>query len=372
MRKLSQILYIGLVKPILFLFLADDVHNFFLKAGRTLGRYKFVRNFFNKIWSYENQALEQNIYGLNFKNPIGLSAGFDYSADLVEILPSIGFGFHSIGTLTHEAYEGNPLPMLARLPKSRSLLVNKGFKNDGVKKVLSGLNTNTSSALRGVSIGSTNKQYVDFGAMLEDIVSGFKDAENFSDFDYYELNVSCPNLLNLQNLKEQLASPAGLRQVLTNLAKLNLQRPVFIKMPLERNEDELGEMMQVASDFPLVRGLIFSNLAKDRKNKAFNAEEIKGAGQGNFSGKPVEEKSNQVLRYAYKNYGQRFILVGVGGVFTAEDAYKKILLGASLVQMITGLIFMGPEQVGIINKGLVALLKKDGYQNIQEAVGAMA
>ncbi len=371
MRKFSQILYIGLVKPILFLFPPDDVHVFFLKVGRMLGKYESVRIFFSKIWSYENRALEQNICGLNFKNPIGLSAGFDYNADLVEILPSIGFGFHSIGTLTHEAYGGNPLPMLARLPKSRSLLVNKGFKNDGVKKVLSGLNKNISLSLRGVSVGSTNKQYEDFESMIGDIVSGFMDAENFADFDYYELNISCPNLLNLQNLKEQLASSVGLRQLLINLEQLNLQRPVFIKMPLERNEDELGEMMQVAKDFPLVRGLIFSNLVKDRKNEAFNTEEIKKAGQGNFSGKPVEEKSNQVLRYAYKNYGQRFVLIGVGGVFTAEDAYRKILLGASLVQMITGLVFMGPEQVGIINKGLVALLEKDGYHNIQEAVGSI-
>ena len=142
-------------------------------------------------------------------------------------------------------------------------------------------------------------------------------------------------------------------------------------MPLERKLEEIKELMEVAIDFSFIRGLIFSNLVKDRTNKAFDIDEIKKAGKGNFSGKPVEQKSNEILSYAYKTYGKRFILIGVGGVFTAEDAYKKILLGASLVELITGMIFMGPEQIGIINKGLAELLKKDGYHNIKDAIGTL-
>lgn len=372
MRKITQFLYINLLKPILFLFPADDVHEFFLYTGNKLGRYTFIKKIFKKIWAYDNTILEQNICGLNFKNPIGLSAGFDYNADLVEILPSIGFGFHSIGTLTYESYGGNPAPMLERLPKSRSLLVNKGFKNKGIKKVLSSVNKNTSGVPRGVSIGATNKLYPDFENMLKDLVAGFFEAENIENFDYYELNISCPNLLNLQNLKEQLATSRGLTQALKNLETIGLKRPVFIKMPLERTLDEIKQLMQIASDFPFIKGLIFSNLAKDRSNKVFDTEEIKRAGKGNFSGKPVEEKSNDVLHYAYKTYGKRFVLIGVGGVFTAEDAYKKIILGASLVQLITGMVFMGPQQIGLINKGLAELLRKDGYRNVKDAIGAQS
>ena len=371
MRQATQFLYIYFLKPILFLFPADSVHTFFLHTGHILGKYSIFKKILKSLWAYADKSLEQNICGLDFKNPIGLSAGFDYDGDLVEILPSIGFGFNTVGTLTYEPYNGNPAPMLERLPKSRALLVNKGFKNNGVKSVLSSFSENQSMAPRGVSIGSTNKPYTDFQEMLHDIEKGFREAENFDNFDYYELNISCPNLLNLQNLKEQLASPTGLRQALEILAGLNLKRPVFIKMPLERTEGEINEMLDVASEYYFISGLIFSNLAKDRTNTAFDQNEIQNAGKGNFSGKPVTEKSNAMLHYVYKTFGKRFILVGVGGVFTAEDAYKKIRLGATLVQMITGMVFMGPQQIGIINKELAELLKRDGYKNISEAIGTL-
>ncbi len=369
MSSLSKFLYINIAKPIFFLFPADYVHEFFLIFGHIIGKFKLFKILLKKFWSYEDKILEQKIVSLTFKNPIGLSAGFDYNADLVEILPSIGFGFHSIGTLTHEAYGGNQRPMLGRLPKSQSLLVNKGFKNKGINNVLKKFKIKTHTSPIGVSIGATNKPYTDFESMLENLVSGFKDAENFKNFDYYELNISCPNLSNIQNLKEQIASPSGLKKALILLQELNLNRPVFIKMPLERTEDDIKELIDIAKDFSFIYGLIFSNLAKDRKNKVFDQEEIKNAPSGNFSGKPVEEKSNELIKYAYKNFSDRFILIGVGGVFTGKDAYKKILLGASLVQLITGMIFLGPEQIGIINKELAELLKKDGYKNIREAIG---
>ncbi len=372
MRHVSQFLYVHILKPILFLFPADDVHDFFLKTGNMLGKHQLVNKFFKRVWAYDNDILSQKICGLDFKNPIGLSAGFDYDADLVEILPNIGFGFNTVGTLTHEPYAGNPPPMLARLPKSRSLLVNKGFKNKGVTQVLARLNNSPREAPRGVSIGATNKPYPDFNALLEGLKNGFLDAERFNNFNYYELNISCPNLLNIKNLEEQLGTPTGLKRALETLVPLRLQRPVFIKMPVERSMDEINKLMEVAHDFPFIHGLIFSNLVKDRTNKAFDSEEIKKAGSGNFSGKPVEEKSNDIIRYAYRTYHSRFILVGVGGVFTAEDAYRKIRLGASLVQLITGMVFMGPQQIGLINKELASLIQKDGYATIKDAVGTLA
>lgn len=371
MHEISKFFYIHIVKPFLFLFPADRVHEFFLRFGNIFGRYKSIRKFLKKIWYYENPILEQHILGLDFKNPVGLSAGFDYNADLCEIVPSLGFGFHSVGTLTHDPYVGNPAPMLGRLPKSRSLLVNKGFKNEGIKNVLPRIPGGAREIPLGVSVGATNKVYPDFDSMLADLTAGFRDAEKFKDFDYYELNISCPNLLNLKNLKEQIASPSGLAKALKLLEELKLERPVFIKMPLELAEEEMKNLIETASDFSFIRGLIFSNLVKDRNNKAFDPDEIKKAGKGNFSGKPVEEKSNTMLHYAYQNYKNRFVLIGVGGIFTAEDAYRKILLGASLVELITGMIFMGPAQIGLINKELAELLKKDGFQNIKEAIGAV-
>ncbi|MFZ2049052.1 MAG: quinone-dependent dihydroorotate dehydrogenase [Minisyncoccia bacterium] len=370
MKSITGILYRNILKPILFLFPADNVHEWFLMIGRLLGKSRFDKYFVKKLWSYENPMLEQNLLGLNFNNPIGLAAGFDYNADLVEILPSVGFGFHTVGTITNESYGGNPPPMLARLPKSRSLLVNKGFKNDGIKNVLNKLKINKTTSLRGVSIGATNKAYTNFASMVEDIVAGFKTAENFKDFDYYELNISCPNLQNVQNLDIKIDSPLGLGQLLRVLESEHINRPVFIKMPLERRLEDIKAIVDTALPFRFIQGLVLSNLAKDRTNPALYEEELNGLGLGNFSGKPVEDTSNEVLNFVYKTYQKRFILVGVGGVFTAEDAYKKIKLGASLIQLITGLIYMGPQQIGVMNEELVELLKKDGFKNISEAVGA--
>lgn len=365
--------YRHLVKPILFRYPPDDIHELFLSIGKHLGRFRLVRWCFAAMWRYDDPKLEQTLLGLRFRNPIGLSAGFDYRADLVDILPSLGFGFHSIGTLTAQPYGGNPRPMMQRLPKSRSLLVNKGFKNDGVAVTLAKLQMAAPlGAIRGVSIGSTNRAYLDFAEMVEDVVSGFQAAETCSRFDYYELNISCPNLRNLENLKEQLASPSGLKTLLTRLQCLELRRPVFIKLPLEQHEDEMRDLLEAARPFTFVKGLILANLAKDRLNPAFHPEEIARAGQGNFSGKPTQARSNALLRYAYRHYHDRFILVGVGGVFSAEDAYMKILYGASLVQLITGMIYMGPQEIGAMNAGIAARLKRDGYRTISEAVGTRA
>ena len=219
MRGISRFLYVNILKPVLFLFPADGVHELFVNLGYKLGKYTFIKKFFGSIWSFGDKTLKQNICDLNFKNPVGLAAGFDYNADLVEILPSVGFGFHTIGTLTHESYAGNPAPMLARLPKSRSLLVNKGFKNSGINTALLKLPESTSEIPIGISIGATNKPYLDFNSMLQDLVLGFRDAEKFKNFDYYELNISCPNLQNIQNLNDQIDSPTGLMQTLKFLAE---------------------------------------------------------------------------------------------------------------------------------------------------------
>ena len=210
MREFIGILYRNIVRPTLFCIPADIVHEFFLKSGRVIGKIGIAKRLLRIMLRYENPILEQSYFNLHFKNPIGLSAGFDYNADLVRILSHIGFGFHTVGTLTLGAYGGNPPPLLGRLPQSRSLLVNKGFKNEGIVKVLKSMDTEAHEAPRGVSIGATNTPYLDFDAMMDNLIAGFQEAERFDNFDYYELNISCPNLLNIQNLKLQLASPEGL------------------------------------------------------------------------------------------------------------------------------------------------------------------
>ncbi len=363
------IIYRKIIKPILFLFPADDVHVFFLKQGSFLGRYNFTKSLIEKLFCYKNKTLKINVSGITFLNPIGLAAGFDYDADLIDILPNVGFGYHTIGTVTLLPYEGNTKPMLGRLPKSRSLLVNKGFKSRGLLHVLRKINKNEKQIPLGLSIGSTNQSYKKIEDMIDDVVSSFEIALKEDYFDYFELNISCPNLINVENLKDKFDQPLGFGMLLNKLSYLNIDKPLYIKMYLEKSVDDTMALCDVAKDYKWISGFIFSNLVKDRTNPSFNKEEIENAGKGNFSGKPTEELSNNLISEVYKKYKDRFVIIGTGGIFTGADAYEKIKRGASLVQMITGMIYVGPQQIGQINRELAKLLKKDGYKNISEAVG---
>lgn len=364
-----KFIYKKIVKPILFKFPADDVHTFFLKRGRFLGGFAFTKWVAKKILSFKNDNLNQEVAGLSFSNPIGLAAGFDYDADLIDILPSVGFGFHTIGTVTNLPYAGNTRPMLGRLPKSKSLLVNKGFKSMGMESVLNKINKREKIIPLGISIGSTNKAYNNMEEMAGDIILSFERAIKEDYFNYFELNISCPNLVNSESLNNKFDTPTGLNFLLFKLDKLSINKPLFIKMYLEKSADDTLALAEVASKYLFVTGLIFSNLVKDRTNSAFDKEEISNAGKGNFSGKPTEKITNNLISVIYKKYKDRFILIGCGGVFTGADAYEKIKRGATLVQMITGMIYEGPSQIGLINKELSELLQKDGYKNINEAVG---
>jgi dihydroorotate dehydrogenase subfamily 2 len=365
-----KFIYKKIIKPILFKFPADDVHTYFLEKGSLLGRFKFTRKITKKIFRYKNDILKQKVLGIKFKNPVGLAAGFDYDADLIGILPSVGFGYHTIGSITYSPYAGNPKPMLGRLPKSLSLLVNKGFKNNGIFYVLNKVSTQETSIPLGISIGSTNQSYKKIEDMAEDIFLSFEVVLKSGQFDYYELNISCPNLINIENLKEKFDDPVGFSILLNKLSYLNIDKPLFIKMYAEKSVADTLLLCEIASSYKWVSGVIMSNLVKDRNNVYFNKGEIKNAGKGNFSGKPTEALSNNLISEIYKKYKDRFVIIGCGGIFTGADVYEKIKRGATLVQMITAMIYEGPGVIGEINKDLARLIKKDGYKNISEAVGA--
>jgi dihydroorotate dehydrogenase len=364
-----KFLYKKIIKPILFKFSADDVHHLFLKMGYFLGKNNISLFFCKKIFYFKDKSLNQKILGIDFENPIGLAAGFDYDADLINILPSVGFGFETIGTVTALPYSGNPRPMLGRLPKSKSLLVNKGFKNSGIDSILKKVSSSRKKIPLGISIGSTNKPFCSLDEMIDDIYISFSKAIDSNFFDYYELNISCPNLSNVEKIEEGIDTYKGLSSLLEKLSKLSFDRPVFIKMHLEKSIENTLSLIEASSEFSFVSGFIFSNLAKNRENKDFDKNEILRAGKGNFSGKPTEKMSNVLISAIYRRFKRRFIIIGCGGVFNGKDAYEKIKRGASLVQMITGMIYEGPSQIKNINKELVYLLKKDGYKNISEAIG---
>ncbi len=361
-------IYQNILKPVFFLFDPEFIHNVMVSRGKLLAATPLMKLVGSKL-IFKDRSLRQKTAGIYFENPIGLAAGFDYNADLTQALYYLDFGFQSVGTITNSSYAGNPYPRLGRLPKSRSLMVNKGFKNKGVATISNNLKNMNFLIPVGVSIGVTNSGEIKTVDMaVKDIVSAFRTFEKSGvKNSYYELNISCPNLVNVKSLT--LYSPKNLNAVLKAIGRLRIKKPVFVKMPIEKTNREISLMLSVISKHKFVKGVIIGNLQKNKKDKSLIQSEVRKFKAGYFSGKPCEERSNELISLAYKKYKDRFVIIGCGGVFDGKDAYKKIKLGASLIQMITGMIYQGPQVISQINLELIELIKRDGYNSIKEAIG---
>lgn len=364
--ELYSAFYKNVFKNILFQFDPELIHNFVTSQGELIGKSKTVTGIIGKHFGSKSPMLKQKIAGIEFNGPIGLAAGFDYEAKLTQILAPIGFGFQTVGTITNLSYGGNPKPRLGRLPKSKSLMVNKGFKNKGAGEISNKLARLNFEIPLGISIGKSNtKRSENQKDATEDILSAFKIFEDSNIKNaYYELNISCPNLYGNINFYP----PKNLEELLAEVDKIKLSKPVFIKMPINETDAQTLKMLDVILRHKIV-GVIFGNLQKDRKNPEIKQEEIKWK-FGNFSGLPTQKRSDELIALAYKYCGNKLAIIGCGGIFSAEDAYRKIILGASLLQLITGLIYEGPLLVAKINSELPRLLKKDGFKNISEAIGS--
>lgn len=345
--SIIHFLYVNFVKRLFFLFDAEFIHNLLTNVGKNLGSNMVSQFLTSTFFSFSHPSLERKFDGITFKNPVGLSAGFDYNGELTGILPRVGFGFHTIGTVTYEPYEGNKKPRLGRYLKSKSLLVNKGFKSLGAKvvaKKLSGLNF---SIPTGISIGSTNKQHNSNSDQIKDILKTFTIFEKSKvKHQYYELNISCPNTFGGQ----PFTSLDKLKLLLESLEKLNISKPIYVKMPIDQSKKETLLMLQIIDKYKIA-GVIFGNLTKDKTNPDVHPSDLKqwNLAQGNLSGKPTWKRSNELVQLTRKNFKNRFTIIGTGGIFTGEDALKKINYGADLIQLITGMIFEGPQAIGQIN-----------------------
>lgn len=356
--QIIKFLYKFLARPLFFLIDPEDIHDGILIFGNFLGSNPLTKNITKLFFNYQNSKLEQEICGIKFKNPVGLAAGFDKDANLVNILPDVGFGFMSVGTVTFKPYEGNPKPRLYRLPKSKGLVVYYGLKNIGVKKIVEKLKKLGNEETRKeqqfplfISIGKTNAKYTSSDkAGIKDYYDCFRKVIESRVGDIYEINISCPNTFG----GEPFTTPERLNNLLKKLYTLSINKPVFLKMPIDKDWGEFKKLLDVAIKYK-VDGIIIGNLQKDRKNKAIK-DEIPKVIKGGISGKPCWDTSNELIAKTNKTYGKKLIIVGVGGVFSPEDAYEKIKLGASLVQLITGMIYEGPQLIGEINRGLVRKL----------------
>ena len=359
-------LYKKILRPIFFLFDPEWVHDRITKTGEFLGNCRFCRFLVQQLFSYSSPVLEQELWDIKFKNPVGLAAGFDKDAKLYSIMGSVGFGFTEIGTVTLESYKGNPKPRLYRLPKSKGLVVNYGLKNIGAKAVIESLKKKQKNIPQVISIGRTNSpKTANLDAGIDDYYDCLKKFIDSDIGDAYEINISCPNLFGGVSFTDE----ESLEKLLQKIYTLNITKPVFIKMPINLSWSEFKKLVDTALKFE-VQALVIGNLNKDRNDsniKDVIPESIKGS----ISGKPTQDLSDNLISETYKYCGDKLKIIGVGGTFSSQDAYQKIRLGASMVELITGMIYEGPQLIGKINKELVNLLKKDGYKNIAEAVGTL-
>ncbi len=349
-------LYRNLLKPIFFLFGPENVHDVFIIAGSLLGKIAVTRVIISAIFNYQNSKLSQNVAGIYFKNPIGLAAGFDKEAKLPSLLPSMGFGFEEAGSITALPFEGNERPWMWRLPEQKALRINYGLKNSGAENIHNRLKGKKFNFVLGISLAKTNSEktsHVETG--IEDYFASYKIFQDVG--DYFTINISCPNTCESSPI---FAQAQNLDLLLTKLFSLPKKKPAFIKLSPDLAEDQLMGILALGNKHP-IDGFICTNLTKINK---FNHQ-----GKGGFSGMAVQKLSNEMIKKVYKFYSGKKVVIGCGGIFSAEDAYCKIKLGASLIQLITGMIFQGPQLISEINIGLVKMLERDGYKNISEAVG---
>ncbi|MBP7875666.1 quinone-dependent dihydroorotate dehydrogenase [Candidatus Woesebacteria bacterium] len=354
--SLCKLGYQHIGKPLFFLADPERVHNTAVRFGVAAGNNSLLKRLTSSILGFHTPATRKQFAGITFPNAVGLAAGFDYNGSLTGILPSVGFGWHTIGTVTLESYEGNEKPRLTRFPHSKSILVNKGLKNIGAEKIIAKLSKLTFSIPTGISIASTNKSFESDKAQILDIARCFLLFERSPlQHSYYELNISCPNTHG----GEPFTTAKRLEILLTVLDPI-VRKPIFVKLPIDLPDQDFMSLLRVCSKHSIA-GLIIGNLTKDKKNPDIEQSERQrwNSMSGNLSGKPTFARSNRLIKMADAEYGNRFVIVGTGGIFSPEDAEEKLKAGADLVQLITGMIYEGPQLIGSINRKLTSRNRAD-------------
>lgn len=338
----------SIIKKILFLFDPEKIHyftSFFVKKAYSI---PFLRKFITKQFITEHPLLEKELFGLKFKNPVGLAAGFDKNANMYKQLSMFGFGFIEIGTVTPKSQAGNDKPRLFRLKKDEAIINRMGFNNQGVEQVVEHLKNRNSACIIGGNIGK-NKITPNENA-IDDYLICFR--KLFDYVDYFVVNVSSPNTPNLRELQEK----EPLKQILYALKEENrkqkMEKPILLKIAPDLTNEQLDDIIEIIGE-TRIDGIIAANTTISRDNLQTSPEKIKQIGMGGLSGKPLRKRSTEVIRYLSEKSNKAFPIIGVGGIHSAEDAIEKIKAGADLIQLYTGFIYEGPSLIKRINQKLI-------------------
>ena len=308
------------------------------------------------------------MWGIKFTNPLGLAAGFDKSGRAIGALGALGFGHLEIGSVSADPSEGNPKPRLFRLPQDRAIVVHYGLQNDGAEAIAARLANKKLPIPLGINIVKTNRGINAAPDPDDEIIADYvRSVQTLKDLgDYLCLNLSCPNT---EMGRDFFSDQQNTVRLLKALSELSIRCPVFLKVSPLGGIRAIEELLAAVEGVDFVSGFVF-NLPAGKPDNLVTPPHLVARMPGAVSGKPVERLINECIREMYRRMdGSRYRIIGAGGVFSAEDAYHKIRLGASLVQLLTAMIYEGPGAVKRINQGLCELLERDGFSNVTEAVG---
>lgn len=345
----------SILRPALFRLSAESAHTAvteFLEVTQRTPAVALVRN----RYRVEDPRLTVDRFGQRFPNPVGVAAGFDKNGTFPQALSALGFGHVEIGGITADPQAGNPKPRMFRLPEDEAIVNRMGFNNDGADRVSARLETSDLPDVPlGVNIGKSKATPPERAA--EDYQYTYRQLAEYGDF--FVVNVSSPNTPGLRELQ----GGTQLREILSVLREPD-ENPLLVKLSPDLTEEAIAEAVEVVEDLEL-DGIIATNTSTGRP------ETLQGKHRdetGGLSGRPIKSRSTDVVRFIAERTDAP--IIGVGGVFTAEDAYRKIRAGASLVQLYTGLVYRGPSIAREINEGLLAMLERDGFDSVEDAIGA--
>ena len=349
--------YRSLVRPILFRLPPETAHELALHSLSLIPPRLITRRFHNPITRF----------GLSFPNPVGLAAGFDKNGIALQPLAALGFGFIEAGTVTYHPQPGNARPRLFRLAEDQALINRAGFNNDGAAVFARRVAQHRPDCVLGVSIGKS--KITPLEEATEDYLASFELVCNVA--DYIAVNVSSPNTPQLRELQqsEQLASLLSALQA--RRRELQKQVPLLVKLSPDLERPDLEMIVDVIERLQ-IDGIIATNTTVSRDNLQTDAGRVAAFGEGGLSGKPLRNRSTQMIAELYQLTRGRIPLIGVGGIFNADDAWEKISAGASLVQLYTGFIYQGPNIAQQINEGLAKILAREGFASLDAAVGCRA
>ena len=338
-----------LIRALLFFFDPEKVHYFTTKSMHLILCIPGFKWLWERIFCSKNSKLETEVFGIKFPNPVGLAAGFDKNASMFNDLAYCGFGFIEIGTVTPKPQLGNEKPRLFRLKRDEAIINRMGFNNEGLDQVIQNLKERKTKIIIGGNIGK-NKLTPN-----EDAGSDYKTAFEglFPYVDYFVVNVSSPNTPNLRELQEK----EPLKKLLIELMELNLlkpiQKPILLKIAPDLTNEQLDDIIEIVNEVK-ISGVIATNTTISRENLILNKVKLDDIGAGGVSGKPLAERSTEVIRYLAEKSNKSFPIIGVGGIHSEKDALEKLAAGASLIQLYTGFIYEGPGIVKRINKAILA------------------